>query len=74
LADLLVANGASLKAVDNQKQTPFSICLDKDNVELLKKLLIGVTLDSNPSLLHNFTKRILDIRYQEILKELLKNT
>ena len=73
LADLLLRNGGSLSQKDSQKQTPFSVCFDHDNIELLQKLLSGVSLNKEPSLLHAFNSKILDVRYQSILKQLLDN-
>ena len=35
LADLLLSKEASLTAIDSKKQTPFAVCLEHDNIDLL---------------------------------------
>lgn len=73
MADILLENGASLTLEDINKNTPFSICMEKDNIKLLEKLISGLSLNSNPQILHSFKNKILNVQYQEILKTLLNN-
>ncbi len=73
LADILLDNGAKLTLVDSNKNTPFSICLENENIQLLEKLITGLSLNSNPQLLHSLKSKILNVKYQGILKQLLAN-
>ena len=73
LADLLLSHGASLTNIDSQKRTPFTVCLNHDNIDLMEKLIANVSLNKEPSLLHEFVSKILDVRYQRILFKLLEN-
>ena len=47
--------------------------MDKENIKLLEKLISGLSLNSNPKILHSFKDKILNVQYQEILMTLLKN-
>jgi len=47
--------------------------MEKENIKLLEKLISGLSLNSNPQILHSFKNKILNVQYQEILKTLLKN-
>jgi ankyrin repeat protein len=73
LADILLDNGASLTLIDSNKNTPFSICLEQDNIKLLEKLIKGLSLNTNPHLLHSLKSKILNVKYQAILKQLIAN-
>ena len=73
LADLLLARGASLMKTDSEKRTPFALCLEHDNIDLLEKLIAEVSLNKDPKLLHSLAKRILNVKYQGILRQLLAN-
>ena len=73
IADILLAHKASLTLVDSKKNTAFSICLEKDNIDLLEKLISGLSLNSNPHLLHSLKSKILNVKYQTILSRLLAN-
>lgn len=44
-----------------------------DNIKLIEKLINGLSLNSNPKILHTFKEKILNVQYQGILKKLLKN-
>jgi ankyrin repeat protein len=73
VADILLSKGADLTMKDDQERTPFALCLEKENIDLLSKLIENVSLNKQSEILHAFTSQILNIKYQEILLELLKN-
>ena len=58
---------------DAQKRTPFAVCLEQDNIDLLGKLMSGVSLNRDPMLLHSLSTKILNVKYQGILGQLLNN-
>jgi ankyrin repeat protein len=73
LADLLLANNASRSVMDSKKRTPFALCLERDNIELLNKLMESVSLNNDPGILHTLASKILNKKYQEILHHLIQN-
>jgi len=58
---------------DNQKKTPFTICLEKDNAPLLEILKDRVSINKEPELLFAFKDKIFNIEYQKILERLILN-
>ena len=63
VADLLIANGASLSVKNQEKQTPFAVCLQMENIDLLEKLISDVSVNKDPSLLHDLSSKILNTKY-----------
>ena len=63
LSDILISHGASLNVLDNDKRTPFALCLSLDHVELMEKLLSDIKINEDPNLLHQFTSKILSEQY-----------
>lgn len=59
--------------MDTKKRTPFALCLEQDNIELLNKLMASVSLNNDPGLLHTMASKILNKKYQEILHHLIQN-
>ena len=49
------------------------MCLENDNIDLLEKLIDDVSLNRDPMLLHSLSTRILNVKYQGILRTLLNN-
>ena len=58
---------------DVEKRTPFALCLECDNIDLLEKLMDEISLNKDPMLLHALCSRILNVKYQEILRRLINN-
>ena len=71
MIDIIVANGGDLSAENENKLTPFMEALAIDNIEILPKFTQKITLSAQPKLLHMITKNVLDVRYQDILIDLL---
>ena len=69
----MLAHGASLDKVDSQKRIPFAVALERDNINLAKKLISGVSLNKDAHLLHALAAKILNPKYQAILCELIAN-
>ena len=58
---------------DAEKRTPFALCLEVGNIDLLEKLMDEISLNKDPMLLHALSTKILNVKYQEILHRLLHN-
>ena len=69
----MIQHGADLTIKDNQKRTPFTICLNNDNAPLLDFLKDKVSLNREPELLFAFKDKIFDMRYQRILERIILN-
>ena len=69
----MLSHNASLDHADHQKRIPFTLALERDNIDLLQKLIDNVSLNKQAELLHALAPKILNTRYQAILKQLLAN-
>ena len=69
---LLLESGASLTAVNNDGETPFSLALKGSRIKILDLLSDSVKISENTKLLHDFKDYIFDDRYLDIFYKLLK--
>jgi ankyrin repeat protein len=69
--DLLIRFKGDLNAQTTDGDTPFSIALKENQIEVLHKFVDNVKLSESPMLLHHFTSHILDERYLTLLVQLL---
>ena len=56
-----------MNALTVHNDTPFSIALKENQIEVLHKFADNVRISENPALIHNFTSHILDERYASLL-------
>lgn len=73
ITQILIQYGADLTIKDNQKRTPFTICLDADNAPLLEFLKDKVSINKEPDLFFSFNSKIFNVHYQKILERLILN-
>lgn len=64
---MFIAYKANLNAQTSEGDTPFSIALKENQIDILDKFVDNVKLSENPKLIHNFTEHILDERYRSLL-------
>ena len=69
----MLSHNASLDHADHGKRIPFTLALERDNIDLLQKLIDNVSLNKQAELLHALAPKILNTGYQAILKQLMTN-
>jgi hypothetical protein len=68
---LLLARGADRTAKDKNGETPFVSALNVDNAAMVRRLMRGISINEDPQLMHSLAPKIMQVKYQEILIELL---
>lgn len=71
VTEYLIEKGAPLNLMNDEKETPFSIALDDENIRILDILADQIKISENPKLLHEFKTKIYDDRYKTVLQKLL---
>lgn len=70
--DLLIENGASLNIQTVNGETPFSLALKENQIDVLHKFVENVKLSESPQLFHHFTPHVLDERYHKLLVQMIR--
>jgi len=68
----LIENGANLTLENKEKQTPFTLALFHEKINILSILSKKVEISQNPQLLHKFSDKVFQKRYRDILRQLLE--
>lgn len=68
---VLLENGASLTAKNNEDKTPFSLALGRAKIQVVDLLSDNVKISESPTLLHDFKSFVFHVNYLEILYKLL---
>ena len=67
----MIENGADLTLENKEKQTPFTLALKHEKINILSILSEKVEISQNPQLLHKFSDKVFQKRYRDILRQLL---
>jgi ankyrin repeat protein len=70
--DMLIENGASLNTQTVNGETPFSLALKENQIDVLHKFVDNVKLSESPMLFHHFTSHLLDERYHKLLVQMMQ--
>ena len=71
VAQYLIDNGAPLKQLNEEKETPFALALENRNVKIVPILADQIKISESPQILFDFKERIFDDRYKNVLVDLL---
>lgn len=71
VCDLLLARGADRTIKDKKEETPFVVALGVDNAPMVRRLMQGISINEDPQLMHSLASKIMQVKYQEILIDLL---
>ena len=71
MIDLIVKYNGDLSALNNKKESPFTLAMKADDIKVLEKVSSKVRISENPKLLFEFTSKVCDERYKSFLIKIL---
>jgi hypothetical protein len=71
MIDLMIKFNGNLSALNNDKESPFTLAMKRDDINVLEKVSSKVLISENPKLLFEFTSKVCDDRYKNFLIKIL---
>jgi hypothetical protein len=71
MIDLMIGYNGDLSALNNKKESPFTLAMAADDIKVLEKVSSKVRISENPNLLFEFTSKVCDDRYKSFLIKIL---